>query len=197
MFAAHATKGVAASVVATTINPSDKASNITLSGGDLTWTNASSQWGIWRSTNSTTAKVYAEITIGAISSFGVQGGFANSSATASPGTYLGANSNGVGYVCGTGAIFYNGSGSGSYATLTVGDVLRMCMKPSTGVVWFAKNSTWQNGDPDAETGGFTAAGLGGTIYASGSVFDAASSATVNFGATAFAYSVPSGVTPWA
>ena|GEM_PF-1261110 len=74
------------------------------------------------------------------------------------------------------------------------DVVSIAVDVDAGLIWFAKNGVWQGG-------GDPVAGTGGKAIPAGEVFpcywlQSAGSYTANFGATAFAHTLPTGFTAW-
>jgi hypothetical protein len=63
---------------------------------------------------------------------------------------------------GGGQVTVNGSIVATYSTLADLDTAGMAIDPVAGKVWFAKNNTWQSGNPSTGTGGITIAA--GTYY---------------------------------
>ncbi len=127
--------------------------------------------------------------------------------------YIGVNTNSVGYY--NGALYYNNTTqSGTWDSLTDGDILMVALDIDNGYVYFGKNGTWQNsGDPTSGatgTGGFALSNIdtGGTYFigcsdVSGSESKinygngyfgttAVSSAGTNAGVGTFEHDVPSG-----
>jgi len=83
--------------------------------------------------------------------------------------YLGVNTNSVGYY--TGNLYYNATTqSGTWSSLTSGDIIMIALDIDNGYVYFGKNGTWQNsGDPTSGasgTGGFALSNIdtGGTYF---------------------------------
>lgn len=111
-------------------------------------------------------------------------------------TYLGDNSNTLGYNGQYGGL--NGFASGSYSTWTNGDVIGFAIDCDTGKVWISKNNTWQNsGSPTGGTGQVaTLTDITNWIPSVSAYSNSASSFTVNgtlnFGQRTFAYTAPSG-----
>lgn len=180
----------------TTWNPNDKGANVTLSNGDLTAssTGVSGNGLIVRSTTGkTNGKWYWEITVGSTNpSRNLNGVLRSTTALAS---FLGAYPTSWSYY-GDGRKFTNFSGTAYGSSYTAGDVIGIALDLDNGKIWFSKNGTWQNsGDPAAGTGE-AFSGLSGTIHAgfSNDASGNTTNATANFGATAFAYSPPSGFT---
>ncbi len=188
-------------LTASQLDAAAKSARITLSSGNLVATNNlinEGAPGVARADSSRIGKRYLEVTVTAIptntSSVGVgPSGFnwtANTSASlpGSAGSTAGATlSSGGGVVC-------NGSSTGSVtAAWAINDIIMMCFDVTDGKIWFGRNGVW-NGDPSAETGGFTVTGMD-FWYAFVAMTVKSTdqrSLTVNFGATAFTYSLPTG-----
>ena len=91
-----------------------------------------------------------------------------------------------------GSQYTNGTAGTSYSSFAVNDKMMFAFKPSNGHVWWGKNGTWYNsGDPANDTG-YVATVSTSTVFAPFIGAGNAFSATFNFGATAFAYTPPTG-----
>lgn len=173
-----------------TWNSADKHANITLSNADLTAAAATTGWKSARATLPHAAKSYFEVTVDVLTNSQMIG-FATTSASLS--NYLGANAQGWQYASATGELVNNGTFTAFGSTYTQGDVIGVAVDPAAGKAWFAKNGTWQAGG-DPATGanpavtGFSAL----TVYPGTSIYQSGDQQTVNFGATAFAYTPPTG-----
>ncbi|MGX1110555.1 MULTISPECIES: SPRY domain-containing protein [Bradyrhizobium] len=178
-------------------------SNATLSNGDLTATRTSTSTGGAQSTDyKNSGKFYFEVTVGAshgstdsigvmASSYGY-GALTNGNAGAGSGVWLGG-----------GSIVNNGGTVGSVggAANAAGSVICVAHDAGNGRVWYRLNGgSWNNSgtaDPATNTGGINllaaqyAPVVGFSPFGSPTVGD---NFTANFGASAFAYSVPSGFT---
>ena len=176
--------------MATTWNPSDKSTNLTLSNGDSTMTSVAYADSLARATEGkSTGKWYFEITCVSGDYFQA-GGFALSSESVDE--TLGASSTGWG--C-SGGYKYNGSAvSTDGAQLNNGSVLGVAVDLDNGKIWFANDNVWvDSGDPGAGTNA-TFSNVSGTVYPANSSSYGSIVSTVNFGATSFAYTAPSGFT---
>lgn len=171
--------GGAAAVTYATLNPADKDAGITLSGGDLTAAGATS---VRATISKSSGKWYWEVTQNAITTFGGLFGIAKS--TESLASYVGNGPNGYGYYANTGAK-YNSSSPVAYGSgFTTGDVIGIAWDADAGTIEFYKNNVSQ---------GVAYTGLSGAFFPAVSGAAAGSSTcTVNFGATAFVYTPPSG-----
>lgn len=177
-----------------TLNPSDKGSNITLSNGDLSAENSSAGWNSVRATiGLTTGKWYWEITTYSGSSDGNSGLYGIMDDGALVSSYAGASNKGAGVQAGANYDWLlasvTGNFSGAVGSLGSSTILGFAMDVDAGKVWISKNGTWVNGDPT----GAHVWGIGAdTWYPTISCNNTGAVSTANFGATAFAYSVPSG-----
>lgn len=185
-----------------TLNPADKKNGLlTLSNGNLTATSTDSGGNNWvRSTTSQTGKRYVEFkvdTYAASHAFGIS--------DLSAITYVGADAhsfglygNGFGGINGTFPDWGGGAGT-PYNTFTTGDTVCMAVDLTAKKVWWKINAGGWNGgfgDPVAGTGGNDISAYTGTphyIIVSGGLNFVS---TVNFGATAFTYTPPSGYSSW-
>ncbi|MBI4946210.1 MAG: T9SS type A sorting domain-containing protein [Bacteroidetes bacterium] len=168
-----------ATPVYTTWNPSDKGAGITLSGGDLGALNTAA--GLVRSTvGVSSGKWYWEVTK-TDAPAGGSIGFAKS--TAGINNYPGADANGWMYSGSNGYKYTGGVGVAYGAAYVQNDVIGIALDMDAGSVTFYVNGVSQ---------GVAYSGLTGTIFASVGAGAAGKSWTTNFGATAFAYAVPSG-----
>ena len=172
----------------TTWNPSDKNANITLSGGDLVATAASSGAsfkGVRGTIGKASGKFYWEVAITSqalpLASGGGQIEIGVAKATAS----LSVSAAFAGDVWA-----YNSAGATVDATGTYfgvesyddSDVIGVALNMDSGEVSFYKNGALQRTVTNS---------LGGTVYPYVTLYDS-SVITANFGATSFAHSIPSG-----
>lgn len=95
---------------------------------------------------------------------------------------------------GTYSSSFGGGGTSGYSSWTTGDVIGVAWDADAGKLWFAKNNTWQSGDPSAgtsPTNTFTAGlSLFADIYTDNSA--GTKSGSFNFGQRPFAYTPPTG-----
>lgn len=175
---------VAARVYATW-NPSDKDSNVSLSGGDLT---AIGTIGSFRSVRATISKSsgkhYFEI-LNINPSTCVFGYFPGSAGlTIYPGDQDGQGFDGTRY-------YPTGQVGTTYTSITSGDRLMFAYDLDNGRAFIGKNGSWLNsGDPVGGTGSIFPS-ISGAIFPAIAV-TTSRTATANFGASAFTYSPPSG-----
>ena len=173
----------------TTWNPADKAAGLTLSNGNLTASSPSQTYKQVRATQGfSSGKWYWEVTLNANDIYGAYG----ISTTAESVDYLlGQTLYGYGYTCDSN-LFHNNGWTVWGSTCGNGDVVGVAVDMDAGKIWFSKNGTWLgSGDPATGTNpAFT--GISGTFYPAGAISAAGAQSTANFGASSFAYSVPSG-----
>ncbi len=187
--------GGAPPVTPSTWSPADKSGGLTLSNGNLTWTgdNSYNNYRGIRSTESkASGKKYYEITC--LSEFFGACGFANS--TEALGSQPGVSNDAIAYFDNGGAV-YNG-GNTALAAYIVGDVIGCAIDIPNGLVWYRKNGAWQNsGDPATGVNGISVPGIGSPVFAFAASWVTNNQQQVaNFGATAFAYAVPTGFSAW-
>ena len=167
----------------TTWNPSDKAASVRLSGGNLTATvAASNQGGVRGTVGKSTGKWYWEVTIGGTS---VSHSVGVSKAAESLSGEVGSTANGWGFRF-DGVSAHSGAATYYGTSYTVGDVIGVALDLDTGTLAFYKNGV---------SLGTAYTGVSGTVYPAvfltyNSAFS--TSATVNFGGSAFTYSIPDG-----
>jgi hypothetical protein len=190
---------VTAAPAVTTWSPTDKSANVTLTNGNLTVQHSSGTAGGVRSTASkSSGKFYVEYTCVA-QGFAAQIGFAIGSgdpAIASSGPCV--------VVGGFGDIMVNGTtvSGAAIGTINAADVICAAMDVTNSLVWFRRNNgNWNNSasaNPATGVDGISVAVLFPTnaVYAFRFATGATDKHTANFGATAFAQTVPSGFVAW-
>lgn len=196
--------GTVAPPTVTTLNPSDKSANIALSGGNLTATmTVLTTFSSARATNSKTAgKWYFEAT-----SLGAGGGGSIEMGIGTGATSLASymsNTAGMGYLS-NGIINLNGANlvSGIGAWNGAGATSQCALDIATLKIWFRLSTgLWNNdgtADPATGAGGVSFAAItGGAFFPMVSTYSNAipDALTVNFGATSFVGTVPSGFAAW-
>lgn len=195
---------------AVTLNPSDKGANITLSGGNLTATNTTTRNAVRSTTSKSSGKFYFEIAFSSVGGGG--GGFdhcigiANASASLTNAPAPGGNDkNSIAKYMGSANVQLNNTTVGSSNTSGPPATVCVAVDFSGSVIWFRIGSgNWNNNaanDPATNTGGISFSTInagpffaivalepnGGTTSAAG---------TINFGATAFSFTAPSGFGNW-
>lgn len=173
-----------AAITYATWNPSDKSDHITLSNGNLTATgdgNAGVGWfGVRATINKTSGKWSYENTITDVSAIAwfagmtTLGKFIEAPATPQIGTWV--------YYFGDGNVYCNGSNVGSEVSMVIGDVLTVAYDATNATIDFYKNGSTHIAQCTGVTNG---------VYPL-SWLQGSSANTVNFGASPFAYAVPSG-----
>jgi len=192
----------AAAFVPTTLNPNDKASAVTLSNGNLSMSIGGEVTfsGARTSASISSGKTYFEMTISAIPQQ-ANVGIANSSLTLSGGN---PDSSGTNVNCATfnqnGSFYYNSnSASGTAAAMSTSSAMCFAFDLNAKLAWMRVGSgNWNNSgtaNPTTGTGGFSFSSFSGPFYVVGVLntgYYGSQVMTFNFGATAFAQSVPTG-----
>lgn len=177
--------------MATTWNPSDKGSGVTLSGGNLAASIAATNTSGARATASeASGKWYFEvlITSGSGAGFNMGVGVMNATAGVAAGsTFFGGDANGLSYRGSDGAVKFNATTFATGATFGSGDTIGVAFDATGRTVSFYKNNVLQSTvtSGSVPTGAlFPAVGgqNAGTI----------SAGTANFGASTFAFTPPAG-----
>jgi hypothetical protein len=189
----------------TTWNSSDKANNITLSNGDLTFALGSNAYDGVRSVASASAgKKYWELTANTIvsSPLYILEGIANSSVPVNGGStyYLGYDSAGIGWQ-GNGEVWTKRGIVATVQGWAQGDTLCFALDLDNKRIWFRTNGgNWNNNpasDPATNTGGIDISTLdSGPYFAFGQGASGRDTLTANFGGSPYAHSVPSGFSNW-
>jgi hypothetical protein len=188
---------------ATTWNPADKSAIITLSGGNLVVGTTGGTDAAVRSIKSQTAtKIYYEITW-ATNSFGADTSCGICTGAAS--LTMGANSIGACLIYANGGqMWFNGTDLATLiGTAAVNDVYCMAIDLVNQRFWARRNGgNWNNSgtaNPATNTGGVNISAL----FAATNAFAVVTAnqilnplATANFGATAFAQTMPAGFSAW-
>jgi hypothetical protein len=188
----------------TTWNPADKTGGITFSGGNLIASVASGAGGVRSTTGRSSGKLYFENTWTTPQPGGTTGcGIATS--TASFVSWLTDGTGGFLYYANGGATYYNGGGSGpNMPSCSSGDVICWAVDLTNKRLWVRLNGgNWNNSgtaNPTTNTGGIDISAVFGSTppyamhYNNGGW--GATVITANFGASAFAQTVPSGFAAW-
>lgn len=181
----------------TTWNPSDTGGPAVVSGGNLTFSTSTGGNAGVRSTNPLNRRtVYFEIAItnqgfGAFNAGVVNGAMTPEVDTGNP------VSRGAAIVWANGNISPSGSLGAGFSN---GDVCCIAVDLGSKLIWFRKNGGNWNGssshNPATGSGGISFTTVTGPFYAFGGLAGGSSSMTANFGATAFAQSVPTGFSSW-
>lgn len=171
-----------------TWNPSDKSTDVSLSGGNLVVAKSLQNWpgGVRSTIGKASGKWYWEVTVTtahADRTYCVGAATASASLVSTAGCFGAADNLGWSYYGNTGNRIYSTNTSAACgATYTTGDVIGLALDVDAGTLAYYKNGSLQ----------CTQTGLTGTIYAGANVYDTTGSLTANFGASAFSYSVPAG-----
>jgi hypothetical protein len=186
--------GLAGGGVYSTLNPADSAAGFTFSNGNLTWSNSTNTQVTRSTTSKTTGKWYFETRVDNVTG-SLRTGIANSSLSLS-GSF-GLDANGVA-VLSTGQLAFNYSTLCNFSAVSAGDIIGVAFDVPNSLIYFSVNGTWQcSGNPSAGSGGYSISMTGPyfATNATGTV-SGARGATVNFGKTAFSYSIPTGFSAW-
>jgi hypothetical protein len=179
----------------TTWNPADKHVDISLSGGNLVATQDGS--GVFRAVRSiassaSSKKYYEAVRVGnATATMGI--GNASGALTDFVG---GSDGNSIGYA-GDGNVYINGGVGTTIQTYANGDTVCVAFDPTAELIWFRTNGgNWNNSgtaNPATGTEGIDFSSLAaGPWFAMGGLNVNLHTWTVNFGATAYAQTAPSG-----
>lgn len=171
-------KTASAGTTYATWNPSDKSANMSLSVGNLLAFPTAVTEGVRSTLGKSAGKWYWEYIITAAGGAMILGvGLSGSTLT----NQLGNGNSGCGYDQTTGTVWYNFGTVGASASYVGGDIIGIALDMTANTVAFYKNNTFQR----------TATITAGTWFAQffGNTGD---QVTANFGATALAYSPPSG-----
>ena len=184
----------------TTLDPANKSSFITLTGGNLVATSNLSNVGALARARGTTSKSddrYFEVLVGARFDAASQGIGVCIGSFAMTGFNFATGSTGF-----RSGVKHENSGTGvSDAAYTVasGNTVGVLVSPSRNKMWVSINGAWI-GDPVAGTGGLALDTTTEDFYALALLTPRNTGTqnvlTFNFGATAFTYSVPAGALGW-
>jgi len=184
----------------TTWNPSDKSANIVLSNGNLTSAANTTADGAVRSTTSkSSGKVYFEV------AWTGSGGADTSCGIATSAAILGSAGNSTMGICAVflnGNIWFNGAAPGNAGGAVGNGTVCFAVDLTNSRFWARiNNGNWNNNsanNPATNVGGINIATLFPTNAAFGitTYNSTVPTSTVNFGGTAFGYTVPSGFAAW-
>jgi hypothetical protein len=183
--------------VLTTWNPSDKEAHITLSGGNLISTLAVGNTGGVRGTVArSSGKYYFEVGFTFSGSPTIQVGLAPSGKSL---TALGAS----GFIACARAAGFEGDATGggsSFPGFVTTNVINLAVDLDNSLLWVGVNGTYNFGDNENPNTGANGQGFSTSVplfpYTIGSTSGSDIVSTANFGASAFANSIPTGFTAW-
>ena len=168
-----------------TWNPADKDASITLSGGNLVLTTTTTIAQCRATLSKSAGKWYWELLLGTGSGIvGPKLGIANAGASRS--NWTGAETTSWGYFPNNGGLYNNATLGGTVATSTAGDVIGFALDAGAGTLILYKNGV---------SLGTVFSTLTGALYPASGTAGGTATYTANFGATPFAYAVPSGFNP--
>ena len=177
-----------------TLNPLDKASDLTVTNGNLnvTSTNVPVDNQVRGTLGVTSGKWYWEVLVNTTSN-ATMIGITDASNTANTGVFPGSSTITYGYY-GNNGNKYNSTNAAYGNTYGAADIVGVALDLDNGKIWFSKNGTWQaSGDPAAGTNAAYSSISGTKQPAVGDVGGAASiDVAFNFGQRPFAYTPPSG-----
>ncbi len=182
----------------TTWSPTDKNAALVLSNGNLTATTAAGSYSPGRATNSqSTGKHYFECSL--LTNANGFVGIANATYALTSGNYVGKDVNSWALqsrgVAADWSTVHNNAGSDTGITTLSTDIFNCALDSDAGKLWFGINGTWiGGGDPAAGTSP-TYTGVTGAMFPALSPL-VGNTWTGNFGATAFAQTIPSGFVKW-
>lgn len=169
-------------------NPADKSASITLSNNNLTAINTVASNQLVRANTAVSGKRYFEYTAGATANSTIVGVAPPTQPVAD---WVGDANGGAGYSNNAGVFLDGGTSAGYGATWTSGDVIGVAVDSVARKIWFAKNNTWQSGDPNTGTGGTTLS-TAAAIFPAWSASNTTGTGYTNFGGSPFAYALPTG-----
>jgi len=178
--------------VSAALDPGNKNANITLSNSNLTASTASQGVSAYSQSGKTAGKWYWEIHIDQQNA-GANGILGAGTGTTS--TYVGGTATSWGYATITGVKINNGSQASLGPAIAVGDVLMVAVDLDAHKIWWGRNGTWFGSGNPATGANAAFTNLSGTVFpgvGTGTAGANTQTWTMNFGATAFAYTVPSG-----
>lgn len=190
----------AAAAGGVTFDPANKGAAIVLSNGNLTASNSNAgntDASVKSTTSHSTGKFYFEFTI--VSTTRMLLGVGNTAATLTG--FVGSTADGAGFFDSTGAGFGSLGGVSLTAGYVAGNVVCIALDATNSLIFGRINGGfWNNSgsaDPVTGVGGGSTAGLGGgAVFVMASPANNATSVTVNFGATSYAQTPPSGFGNW-
>ena len=178
---------------ATELNPLDKKVDVTLSNANLTMSSAGTANNWVRSTKPMAGRRYVEVTTTTVANTVI--GIADLSAM----TYPGSNAKSFGMFANAGGSI-NGTFPTWGPTYASGNIVSMAVDLNAKRVWFRVNGgAWNAGgsaDPYTGVGGYDISAYTGTVHYLIVSGDNGVANTVNFGASAFAYTPPTGFQSW-
>lgn len=190
--------GGGGSLPTVTWNPSDMATQLTLSNANLTVTRnaGSSPWRVVRATDAhTTGKRYFEVLVVDPGAQGVEIGVAT--AAFAIGGAIDSSAESWAIYSPTGALYYSGSSDAgtSLGTIGAGQRAMWAVDFDAGKAWIGRQGTF-DGNPGAGTGERFTFTPGLALFPAAACYNAGDSLTGAFKAADFAYSLPSGFGAW-
>lgn len=184
-----------------TLNPSDKAVDLTLSGGNLTATRGAGTGhaNVRSTTSKASGLVYAEVTADTVNATTFEHGIVGLlAAEGGLTTYLGNQTPfSFGYFADGNEYHDGGFNLISGGTVSSAEVLGVAIDFDTGKAWVRDAGGYAGGgDPAAGTSPTYSFTPGTSFYLAVGTYGSGDQVTINFGGSAFAYTVPSGYSAW-
>jgi len=172
----------------TTWNPSDKHADITLSDGNLKANATVSQWRAVRGTiGKSSGKWYFEVVYVTSGNYGLVGVAA---ASVNLADRIGVSA--VGWGNQNNGFFMNNNATKTGVTHASTNVVQVAVDLDNGNIWWGLNGTWYDGGNPATGANPHYDNLSGTVFPAVNCYGVGTSYFANFGASAFAYTPPSG-----
>lgn len=187
-----------ATVSPVTFNTADPNAASTFSNGNMTVTlNGANLTGSRTTRGISSGKIFVEYHLDSMGS-GCDIGIADGAAAATIyANDIGASGDLHGITFGAlGALNYNGTTTGGGPSFATGDYIGLAIDATAQKVWLYQNGVLKTtGDPVAGTGGQSFSAVTGPYYPVVQAVSAALGVTLNAGATAYSFSVPTGYGP--
>ena len=171
--------------------------NFTLSNGNLTFTATSGgAYASGLAVAGATGKVYWEVQIDAVGTSSDQTGVGMGNTSINLSSYLGADTNSIGYFGPQGTVLTGNAVVANLVTYATNDRICIAYDTTGAAIWFRVNGgSWNNGvggtpDPSTGVGGISASGLSLPGYAGTS--NQSCAGTGKFTSASFSQSIPSG-----
>jgi hypothetical protein len=183
--------------VAMAFDPNHTSVNLTLSNNNLTvyfQTPVANNILTYSTLGKASGKWYCELTYDISDSDYLTFGVVESDHSVETDSWAGDTALSYGIYAADGEVYNDGNNSAYGSVITQGDILMMALNMDDGEIYWGLNGTWfSSGNPATQTNpAFT--GLSGEKFVAVSLFSVDTQITVNFGATTFTYTPPSGFT---
>lgn len=187
-----------------TLDPTRAGSNQTFSNGNLTTTLGSNTFYsnvLGSGAGHSSGKYYYELTITTVNRDGQTVGIGNLVTNLTSSWVGTSDNNSIGVKFQNGSVLADNISLTTVATVAQGNTLSVAVDLGAKLIWFRTNAgNWNNNgtaDPATGTGGISFSGLNSGPYVPAIGLEIANDQyTVNFGATTYSQSVPSGFGNW-